>query len=164
MMGYKERAFAPVVAVSLEELVPADHFYRQLQRVLDLSFVHDLVREYYAAAGRPSIDPVVFFEDVRSERLLMRLVADRLSVGWYLSYVLSDGGVSESAAQAQSVGRTLIWGGQRVAWHATIPFTPALAGQWRSVSDRGRAKSQTVAQKAGMGTAPVAFRGQVCLL
>jgi hypothetical protein len=62
MMGFKERAFAPVVAVSLEELVPQDHFYRQLQRVLDLSFVHDLVREYYAAAGRPSIDPVVFFK------------------------------------------------------------------------------------------------------
>jgi len=45
MMGFKERAFAPLVAVSLEELVPQDHFYRHLQRVLDLSFVHDLVRE-----------------------------------------------------------------------------------------------------------------------
>ena len=98
MMGFKERAFAPLVAVSLEELVPQDHFYRHLQRVLDLSFVHDLVREYYAAAGRPSIDPVVFFklqlvmffEDIRSERLLMRLVADRLSVRWYLGYDLDD--------------------------------------------------------------------------
>ena len=98
MMGFKERAFAPLVAVSLEELVPQDHFYRHLQRVLDLSFVHDLVREYYAASGRPSIDPVVFFklqlvmffEDIRSERLLMRLVADRLSVRWYLGYDLDD--------------------------------------------------------------------------
>src|SRR5260370_23360290 len=62
MMGFKERAFTPVVAVSLEDLVPAEHFYRHLQRVLDLSFVPDLVREYYAAAGRPSIDPVVFFK------------------------------------------------------------------------------------------------------
>src|SRR5205823_5643447 len=98
MIGFKERAFAPLVAVSLEELVPQDHFYRHLQRVLDLSFVHDLVREYYAAAGRPSIDPVVFFklqlvmffEDIRSERLLMRVVADRLSVRWYLGYDLDD--------------------------------------------------------------------------
>jgi transposase len=57
---------------------------------LDLSFVYDLVRQYYAAAGRPSIDPVVFFklqlvmffEDIRSERLLLRQVADRLSVRW----------------------------------------------------------------------------------
>lgn len=98
IMVFKERAFAPLVAVSLEELVPQDHFYRHLQRVLDLSFVHDLMREYYAAAGRPSIDPVVFFklqlimffEDIRSERLLMRLVADRLSMHWYLGYDLDD--------------------------------------------------------------------------
>src|SRR6266702_3515326 len=78
MMGLKERAFAPKVSVSLEELVPQDHFYRHLLKVLDLSFVYDLVRECYAAAGRPSIDPVVFFklqlvmffEDIRSEPLL----------------------------------------------------------------------------------------------
>ena len=40
MMGFKERAFAPLVAVSLEELVPQDHFYRHLQKTLDLSFVY----------------------------------------------------------------------------------------------------------------------------
>jgi Transposase domain (DUF772) len=98
MMGFKERAFAPLVAVSLEELVPQDHFYRHVQKVLDLSFVYDLVRESYALAGRPSIDPVVFFklqlvmffEDIRSERLLMRQVADRLSVRWYLGYDLDE--------------------------------------------------------------------------
>jgi transposase len=40
---------------------------------------------HYACGGRPSIDPVVFFklqlvlffEDIRSERLLMQLVADK---------------------------------------------------------------------------------------
>src|SRR6266568_6568609 len=62
MMGLKERAFAPLVAVSLEELVPQDHFYRYLHKILDLSFVYDLVRKSYAVAGRPSIDPVVFFK------------------------------------------------------------------------------------------------------
>jgi transposase len=98
MMGLKARAFAPLVAVSLEALVPPDHFYRHLERTLDLSFVRDLVQETYATAGRPSIDPVVFFrlqlvmffEDIRSERLLMRLVADRLSVRWFLGYDLSE--------------------------------------------------------------------------
>jgi transposase len=62
MMGIKERTFAPLERVSLEELVPADHFYRHLERVLDLSFVRELVRPCYAAGGRPSIDPVVFFK------------------------------------------------------------------------------------------------------
>src|SRR5260370_25374437 len=98
MMGLKERAFAPLVAVSLEELVPQDHFYRHLHKVLDLSFVYDLVREHYSVAGRPSIDPIVFFklqlvmffEDIRSERLLMLQVADRLSVRWYVGYDLDE--------------------------------------------------------------------------
>src|SRR5205807_10051785 len=90
--------FAPLAAVSLEVLVPQDHFYRHLHKVLDLSFVYDLVRERYSVAGRPSIDPVVFFklplvmffEDIRSERLLMRQVADRLSVRWYVGYDLDE--------------------------------------------------------------------------
>src|SRR5215467_11324683 len=96
MMGTKARAFAPLVAVSLEALVPQDHFYRHLDRTLDLSFVRELVQDTYAVGGRPSIDPVVFFklqlvmffEDIRSERLLMRLVDDRLGVRWYLGYDL----------------------------------------------------------------------------
>jgi transposase len=98
MMGRKVRSFTPVLAVSLEALVPIDHFYRHLERVLDLAFVRDLVQDCYAGAGRPSVDPVVFFklqlvmffEGVRSERLLMRLVADRLSVRWYLGYNLDE--------------------------------------------------------------------------
>ena len=96
MMGTKARCFTPVPAVSLEEFVPADHFYRHLDWALDLSFVRDLVQDCYAASGRPSVDPVMFlrlqlvmfFEGIRSERLLMRLVADRLSVLWYLGYNL----------------------------------------------------------------------------
>ena len=94
MMGHKERAFAPLSNVSLDDLVPRDHFYRHVERALDLSFVRDLVAPYYAAGGRPSIDPVVFFklqlvlffEGLHSERQLMRVVADRLSVRWYLGY------------------------------------------------------------------------------
>ena|SRR6266567_3011261 len=92
MMGTKERHFAPLIHVSVEELVPHDHFYRHLERTLDLSFVREFVQGTYAGGGRPSIDPVVFFklqlvmffEDIRSERLLMRQAADRLSVLWYL--------------------------------------------------------------------------------
>ena len=88
MMSHKERLFGPLPPVTLEELVPADHFYRHLERSFDLSFVRDLVRDAYADAGRPSVDPVVFFklqlvlffEGLRSERQLMRVVADRLSL------------------------------------------------------------------------------------
>jgi transposase len=97
MMGTKVRIFAPLPHdLSLKELVPDDHFYRRLEARLDLSFVRELVRPLYASGGRPSVDPVVFFklqlvmffEDIRSERQLMRVVADRLSLRWYLGYDL----------------------------------------------------------------------------
>ncbi len=98
MMGSKQRNFVPLIQVSLEELVPQDHFYRHLERTLDLSFVYEFVKETYAGGGRPSIDPVVFFklqlvmffEGIRSERQLMRHAADRLSVRWYLGYDLNE--------------------------------------------------------------------------
>jgi hypothetical protein len=35
MMGSKERHFAPLLNVSVEQLVPHDHFYRHLERTLD---------------------------------------------------------------------------------------------------------------------------------
>jgi transposase len=99
MMGKKIRHFAPLPTnLSLEELVPKDNFYRRLDRKLDLSFVRDLVKECYASSGRPSVDPVVFFrlqlvmffEDIRSERELIRVAADRLSVRWFLGYDLHE--------------------------------------------------------------------------
>jgi hypothetical protein len=34
MMGTKARFFAPLIQVSLDELVPQDHFYRHLERTL----------------------------------------------------------------------------------------------------------------------------------
>jgi hypothetical protein len=45
MIGRKERSFAPLINVSLKELVAQDHFYRHLERTLDLSFVREFVQE-----------------------------------------------------------------------------------------------------------------------
>jgi transposase len=97
MMGTKERNFRSLPEdISLEDLVPKDNFYRRLQQKLDLSFVRELVEDLYAASGRPSVDPEVFFrlqlvmfhEDIRSERELMRIVSDRLCARWYVGYDL----------------------------------------------------------------------------
>src|SRR5215210_4597879 len=98
MMGTKIRNFSPLPNLSLEELVPKDNFYRRLDAMLDLSFVRELVRDCYASSGRPSVDPVVFFrlqlvmffEDIRSERRLMEVAADRLSIRWFLGYDLNE--------------------------------------------------------------------------
>ena len=43
-MGTEIRSFSPLPRnVSLEDLVPKDHFYRRLEERLDLSFVSELV-------------------------------------------------------------------------------------------------------------------------
>jgi transposase len=97
MMGTKERNFRSLPNdISLEDLVAKDNFYRGLHKRLDLSFVRELVEDLYAHSGRPSVDPEVFFrlqlvmfhEGIRSERELMRIVADRLSLRWYVGYDL----------------------------------------------------------------------------
>jgi len=75
----KPRGRDQPIAVSLQDLVPQDHFYRHRETKLDLSFVREWARELYAARGRSSIDPVVifklqlimFFEGIRSERQLV---------------------------------------------------------------------------------------------
>ena len=64
------------------------HFYRHLERPLDLSFVRDLVRQAYADIRRPSIDPnvffkaqlVMFFEGLRFERKLIETASLNLSL------------------------------------------------------------------------------------
>ena len=94
----KSRCLDQPIAVSLEELVPADHFYRHLEAKLDSSFVREWTRELYAERGRPSIDPVVFFklqlvmffEGIRSERQLIETASLNLAHRWYLGYALDE--------------------------------------------------------------------------
>ena len=99
MLGRKERVCKVHSALCLEELVPQEHFYRQVEAKLDLSFVRGLVAEVYSAGrGRPSIDPVVFFklqlimffEGIRSERQLMEQVRVNLAHRWYIGYDLDE--------------------------------------------------------------------------
>jgi transposase len=94
----KPRHLDEPIAVSLEQLVPANHFYRHLEAKLDLSFVREWTHELYADRGRPSIDPVVFFklqlvmffEGIRSERQLIETARLNLAHRWYLGYALDE--------------------------------------------------------------------------
>lgn len=99
MLGHKLRAFKTHTALSLEGLVPTQHFYRQVEAKLDLSFVRELVKHRYASQrGRPSVDPIVFFklqlimffEGIRSERQLMEQVQVNLAFRWYIGYDLDE--------------------------------------------------------------------------
>jgi transposase len=94
----KARCLDRPVLVSLEALVPPGHFYRHLEATLDLGFVRAWVADRYAARGRPSIDPVVFFklqlvmffEGIRSERRLIETASLHLAQRWYLGYALDE--------------------------------------------------------------------------
>ena len=82
MIGTKVREFKTHKNISLDDLVPENNFYRQLEDCINLEFVRDVVEGLYSNIGQPSIDPVVFFklqliaffEGIRSERKLMEMV------------------------------------------------------------------------------------------
>lgn len=98
MLGFKTKVFRQQF-VSLEDCVPQSTIDRQLETKLDLSFVREWVKDRYASRmGRPSIDPVtffklhliMFFEGIRSERLLMETVSLNLAHRWYIGYDLDE--------------------------------------------------------------------------
>ena len=94
----KPRRLDQPIAVSLDDLVPTNHFYRHLEAKLDLSFVRGWTKDLYAERGRPSIDPVVFFtlqlvmffEGIRSKPKLIETVSLNLAHRWYLGYALDE--------------------------------------------------------------------------
>jgi len=80
---------------SLESYIPPDHYLRKINRVLDLSFVHDVVADRYCQNnGRPSIDPEVIIrlfllqaiEGIPSVRRLMHKVHVDMSYRWFIGY------------------------------------------------------------------------------
>jgi transposase len=98
MLGHKIREFKPLTAICLEDLVPEDNFYRQVERSIDLSFVRELAADFYSNIGRTSVDPVVFFklqliaffEGIRSERKLIETVNLNLAHRWFIGYDLDE--------------------------------------------------------------------------
>jgi transposase len=113
--------------------------------VLDVTFVRDLVRDCYVAGiGRSSVDPVVFFrlqlvmffEGIRSERALLRLAADRLSVRWYLGFNLD-----EPLPDHSSLTRIRVWYGLEIfrRFFETIVEQCLQAGVQISMDGKGRA-------------------------
>jgi transposase len=172
----KPRRLDQPIAVSLEALVPQDNFDRHLERSLDLAFVRDVVRDAYAERGRPSIDPVVFFklqlilffEGLRSERQVMRVVADRLSLRWYLGYALTEALPDHSsltrvrerfglavfrrffdAITAQCVAAGLVWGRELV--HRLDRRRGQCVDRLAPAALRRRSRSRPALRGAGRG-------------
>jgi transposase len=99
MLGEKE-AQTPLWSyrVNLEKRVRSDHPLRRFNQVLDLSFVREQVAHAYGKRGNKSVPPetimrmmlLLFLDDVRSERELMRIIPERLDYMWFLGYGLDE--------------------------------------------------------------------------
>lgn len=84
--------------VNLDKRVRADHPLRRIEQAVDFSFVRAEVAMLYGTNGNESVDPSVilkmmfllFFENVASERELMRVIPERLDYLWFLGYGLDD--------------------------------------------------------------------------
>jgi transposase len=100
MMGRRERGQGQLFyAFDLDQVVPADHLVRQIDAVLDLTWVHRELAPYYSHTGRPSIDPVLMIRmlvvgyvfALRSERRLCSEVRVNLAYRWFCKLGIEDG-------------------------------------------------------------------------
>jgi len=113
MMGQQEdeqRQFFYVF--DLDEVVPPDHLVRQIDGLLDLSWVHKELAPYYSPMGRPSIDPVLMIRmlivgyvfALRSERRLCSEVQVNLAYHWFCKLGVED-----------SMARPICWVGWSIS-------------------------------------------------
>ena len=84
---------------TIDELVPEDHFLRQLEAEVDFDFIYDLVEETYSPdQGRPSLDPVMLvkipllqcFYGIRSMRQTIKDIEVNVAYRWFLRLSLDD--------------------------------------------------------------------------
>ena len=85
--------------VTIEDLMPQEHFLRKLEAALDLSFVYEETSPLYSRKyGRPPIDQVVlvkyllvgFLYGIPSERQIEQRVQTDVALRWYLGLDLFD--------------------------------------------------------------------------
>jgi len=84
--------------INLEQRVRAEHPLRKVAAVVDFSFVREEVAQFYGYNGHESVAPEVimkmmfllFWDNVESERELLRIIPERLDYLWFLGYQLDD--------------------------------------------------------------------------
>jgi transposase len=85
--------------VCLDQLVPADHLLRIIDKYVDFSFITEKVRPFYSQnQGRPSIPPVRLFKmmligylyGIPSERRLEQEIRLNMAYRWFLGLGLSE--------------------------------------------------------------------------
>jgi transposase len=115
MQGKKDHQEKLFVNFQLSNYVPADNFYRQLKKILDLDFLYKSTSGYYGREGQKSIDPVVFMklmlvgyiENLNSDRRIVATSRMRMDILYFLGYDLDE----------------------ELPWHSTLSRTRKLYGE-----------------------------------
>ena len=98
MLSKNEDKQMKICFLSLEELMPKEHFLRDLDKSIDFSFVYDKVEALYSKTGRPSIDPVLLIKmlligylyGIESERKLEQEIRVNIAYRWFLRIELDE--------------------------------------------------------------------------
>lgn len=85
--------------VTIENLVPEDHFLRKLDDLVDFSFIYEETESYYCQNnGRPCVDPVIlmkylligFLFGIESERRIEQEIQVNMAYRWFLGLDMDD--------------------------------------------------------------------------
>jgi transposase len=100
MIGKQERWQEDLfVAGPLSQLIPDDHILKQVDKILDLSWLRSEVADTYnQTMGRPSIDPesalrlmlAGYFQGIVHDRKLMREAQVNLAIRWFAGFRLHE--------------------------------------------------------------------------
>jgi len=82
--------------IDLDRRVRADNPLRRVASTIDFTFARQQVAHTYGSNGNVSVDPAIilkmmfllFYDNVGSERQLMKIIAERLDYLWFLGYGL----------------------------------------------------------------------------
>ena len=98
-MMTKRAAIQPKIQFcTIEDLMPKEHFLRDVESAISFGFVYDRVAHLYSDMGRPSIDPVIivkiyligYLYDIFSERKLMSEIQVNIAYRWFLGIDLDE--------------------------------------------------------------------------
>jgi len=98
MMTRRDAIQQKICVVTLDSLMPKDHYLRDVDRLVDFSFIYDLMAPLYSAVGAPSLDPVLvikmlllgFMEGIDSERKLCEQIRVNYAYRWFLCLDIGD--------------------------------------------------------------------------
>jgi len=97
MMGRKDSQLQLMV-LDIETLIPKNHLLREIDRLIDFSFIYEKLEPYYSKVGRPSIDPVCMIKmliigylyGIKSERRLEEEITLNIAYRWFCGFDLCD--------------------------------------------------------------------------